>query len=77
MKRENYEAWLKALRSRRYRQGTKKLYDVNTQRYCALGVLEEVGTYGRPIEFDLPSSVLEEVIDMNDNLGCSFFEIAD
>jgi hypothetical protein len=35
-------AWMKALRSGKFKQGHGKLYDPKTRRYCCLGVLARI-----------------------------------
>lgn len=42
MKKEIADKWVEALRSGKYKQGTRRLYDPPTNSYCCLGVLCEI-----------------------------------
>lgn len=85
------EKWVKALRSRKYKQTKGQLCrrirknGVRFKAYCCLGVLKEVvegkplgekrGAYAFP--FILPMEIEKEYSNYNDMLGVSFKEIAD
>ena len=40
--KEIKEKWLTALKSGEYTQGPRKLYNIDTNRYCCLGVLANI-----------------------------------
>ena len=86
MNKEIKENWVAALRSDDYSQGT--LYLCNRGRYCCLGVLADVeGHKYDPNTQLLPGDFLKTVelsehnagrlMEMNDDEGMSFEEIAD
>ncbi len=76
------EAWCQALRSGRYRQGGGQLHCSNGT-HCCLGVLDkEQGRLADSSEAYLseeliPMFVQNRLVDLNDDEGKSFGEIAD
>lgn len=85
MKRDNYDAWLKALRSGEYTQGRGHLRKDGC--FCAIGVLAETGTFARPGEYffrgegtyaelGLHASEGQIIVYLNDKKRKSFSEIA-
>jgi hypothetical protein len=79
------QQWIKALRSGKFKQGTKRLRSGNQHgtRFCCLGVLNEISDYpaakgGTEVQSGptLPYAKMCTLIKYNDG-GKSFDEIAD
>jgi hypothetical protein len=84
VKRELRDKWVTALRSGEYLQGYAMLHDPDTNRYCCLGVLVDIGKCNTPwTDYSWCDTVLggsvttETCIQMNDNGRMSFTKIAD
>lgn len=85
--KEFAEKWVAALRSGDYKQADQKYYDRSTDCYCANGVgykiqgaiFNENGTINSsgPRLIQIPMSLWEEVVYLNDTNGRTFSEIAD
>ncbi len=84
--------WINALRSGDYKQGVGALFQRSSNQYCCLGVLGDLhdlvdgkGRLRNPKDHNycfLPRALLDGVaqsylVDMNDQEGKSFAEIAD
>lgn len=85
MTKEQKAQWIEALRSGKYKQGTCRLYNKDTNKYCCLGVAEAslslTATDGANDGFVswsfLDLGVQRELTELNDVQHLSFIEIAD
>lgn len=80
MEKELKAKWIKALRSRKFKQGQQLLHHEGSNEYCCLGVLCAVA--GKPLDaesYTWLTAVTKDYgpfVKMNDDDGKSFKEIA-
>lgn len=67
MNQELKDKWVAALRSGEYTQGVHYMYAKG--KYCCLGVLQEVATGVRPIEYSKSTIFIKEYLDSMYNKG--------
>lgn len=72
MRKEDFDKWIKALRSGEYVQGKKTLYNSYRNTYCCLGVLQHCLS-GETENANIPSRewLNENKVKFLDNLGTS------
>lgn len=69
MREDLKKHWITALRSEKYKQGKRALYDKRSDSYCCLGVLCEISGLKKE-SFSSASSVMKYTFDNN---SCSAF----
>lgn len=80
-----FNKWITALRSGKFKQGTRRLYTKETNSFCCLGVLRRVCKIDSHPQLNIvyldPKIVHQaeqyRLSEMNDRQNCNFSSIAD